>query len=101
MTVGHIYTGSPLALVRLSLHWLGFHETVGWVNAAKHDNIITNIFLFLSTPFCRPGVASTMRPANRCAISRDTCQVTTTGGVGAHSREQWPHLLRLLLTFMI
>lgn len=35
-----------LASVRLSLHWLCYHETVGGAKAAKRDNIIMNIFYF-------------------------------------------------------
>lgn len=37
------------------LYWLCYHVTIGLVNVVRQDNIIGNIFSFLSTLFCHPG----------------------------------------------
>lgn len=44
---------SQFAPVRFCLYWLGYREAVGGVNAAKRNDIIVDIFLYLWTVFCR------------------------------------------------
>lgn len=52
------------ASVRVCLHWLSYHETVGGVNRVKQDNIITNIFLIS---------VNTVLPSG-CSICYEVCK---------------------------
>lgn len=55
--IGHLE--NYRSLFRAHLHWLGYNENVGGVNALKWDSMIANISSFLS----KLGAASVVRSA--------------------------------------